>query len=313
MKKITVFILLIGLFLYTHNSAIASTYSTTLTDKDSNLNNVTLRQDLLCLMLAYPEYILNIEGNDQEGIYLLMKSGRKLLYDDKRNKSSDQKLANPDLQDTLEQVYPLSTVRNILDKDFDPGRCRVYGLLTEVYGTSKQSVESKLINVNAGNNHYQFNGNNKAADSLHAVMSELLPLAQGNSTIRNCIFPCSGTFNYRIIAGTNQLSPHSFGIAIDLAVNKGDYWKWSSRETAEKRLSTYPSEIVEAFEKNNFIWGGKWGHFDIMHFEYRPEIVLKARYFKEKQNSEELWYEGAPIQEVSVKNLIEKINLALRK
>jgi hypothetical protein len=21
------------------------------------------------------------------------------------------------------------------------------------------------------------------------------------------------------------------------------------------------------------IWGGKWGHFDTMHFEYRPELL----------------------------------------
>ena len=25
------------------------------------------------------------------------------------------------------------------------------------------------------------------------------------------------------------------------------------------------------------IWGGKWHRFDIMHFEYRPEIILQAK------------------------------------
>ena len=310
MKKITVFILLISLFIYTGYSAMASTYNTTL-DTDSKVYDATLKQDLLCLMMAYPEYIINIDGNPKGSVYLIMKSGKKLLYDDKKNKSSAQKLANPDLQDMLEQIYPLVTVRNVMDQNFDPGRCRVYELLTDVYGTSKQSVESKLTNVRSGFGSYQFNGNNKAAASLQAVMTELLPLAQRNQTIKRCIFPCSGTFNYRIIAGTNQLSPHSFAIAIDLAVNRGDYWKWSSKEAAGKRLSTYPSEIVEIFEKNNFIWGGKWGHFDIMHFEYRPEIILKARYFKEKQNSKQPWYAGAPVQEIVVRNLIEKINLLL--
>jgi hypothetical protein len=34
-----------------------------------------------------------------------------------------------------------------------------------------------------------------------------------------------------------------------------------------------PMEIVEIFEKHGFIWGGKWGHFDTMHFEYRPELL----------------------------------------
>ena len=25
------------------------------------------------------------------------------------------------------------------------------------------------------------------------------------------------------------------------------------------------------------IWGGKWHEYDLMHFEYRPEIMAKAR------------------------------------
>jgi D-alanyl-D-alanine carboxypeptidase len=34
-----------------------------------------------------------------------------------------------------------------------------------------------------------------------------------------------------------------------------------------------PFDIVQIFEKHGFIWGGKWGHFDTMHFEYRPELL----------------------------------------
>jgi hypothetical protein len=34
-----------------------------------------------------------------------------------------------------------------------------------------------------------------------------------------------------------------------------------------------PEEIVAIFEKHGFIWGGKWYHFDTMHFEYRPELL----------------------------------------
>ncbi len=32
-------------------------------------------------------------------------------------------------------------------------------------------------------------------------------------------------------------------------------------------------EIVRIFEKHGFIWGGRWYHYDTMHFEYRPELV----------------------------------------
>ncbi|MGC1959145.1 MAG: M15 family metallopeptidase, partial [Pseudolabrys sp.] len=34
-----------------------------------------------------------------------------------------------------------------------------------------------------------------------------------------------------------------------------------------------PIEIVRIFEKQGFIWGGYWYHFDTMHFEYRPELL----------------------------------------
>ena len=34
-----------------------------------------------------------------------------------------------------------------------------------------------------------------------------------------------------------------------------------------------PMEIVRIFEKHGFIWGGRWSHYDTMHFEYRPELL----------------------------------------
>jgi hypothetical protein len=38
-----------------------------------------------------------------------------------------------------------------------------------------------------------------------------------------------------------------------------------------------PREIVDAFERHGFIWGGRWYHYDTMHFEYRPELLAPAR------------------------------------
>ena len=32
--------------------------------------------------------------------------------------------------------------------------------------------------------------------------------------------------------------------------------------------------VIKTFESFGFIWGGKWGNFDTMHFEYRPEIFV---------------------------------------
>ena len=33
----------------------------------------------------------------------------------------------------------------------------------------------------------------------------------------------------------------------------------------------------DIFEKYGFIWGGKWFHYDGMHFEYRPKLILHSR------------------------------------
>jgi hypothetical protein len=239
-----------------------------------------------------------------------MKSGRKILYDDKKDKGFEEKLNNPDLQDMLEQVYPLGEVTGLMDKNYDPGRLRVYELTKEVYGSSREQIEKSLITVNTGYGSYQFNKNNKAAESLKAAFRELRIRAQSISRINAFLSPCSGTYNYRVIAGTNRLSPHSFGIAIDLASDRRDYWRWATREQGEKRLLSYSKDVVEVFEKNNFVWGGKWGHFDILHFEYRPEIIMKARYFKNEVGSN--WYEGFPKEDEKVKIYINNIEDALK-
>ena len=311
MKKRSILILLISLLLCLGRLTIASASKLTFTEDSTDLYYATMKQDLLCLMIAYPEYITNIEENSGS-IYVVMKSGKKLLYDDKAKKSPQEKLANPDLQDTLEQIYPLTSVNTIMEENFDPGRSRCYGLLSEVYGFSKQSIESKLTKVKVGYGNYQFNSNNNAAASLQMVMKELIPISERNHNVRQCLFPCSGTFNYRVISGTKRLSPHSFGIAIDLASDKRDYWQWATKESGGKRLASYPNELVQVFENNGFVWGGKWSHFDILHFEFRPEIILKSRYFSNSSNLKNSWYDGAPLEQLNIKNAVERIDALIK-
>ena len=54
----------------------------------------------------------------------------------------------------------------------------------------------------------------------------------------------------------------------------------SSKPAADGRIpykNEIPWEIVRIFERHGFIWGGKWYHYDTMHFEYRPEIIATAK------------------------------------
>lgn len=270
---------------------------------------VNMKRDILSLMMAYPEHIKDLT-KDGENVYILMKSGNKILYDDRIKKSFDEKLNNPDLQDMMEQIYPINDINTIMEKNIDPGRIRVDSFLKEVYGKSKKEVELNLKNVSLSYKYFTFNKNNNAAKALKDSIEELTLLAKNNSKIYSSLFPSSGTYNYRVIAGTNRLSPHSFGIAIDLKRDNRDYWKWASIAEGQKRLSEYPREIVRVFEKNGFVWGGKWHHFDILHFEYRPEIIIKARYFNNIPSSMEPWYKGVELTD-EVKNNIKIIDNTL--
>lgn len=267
-----------------------------------------MKQDLLCLMMAYPDHIVNINKEENGLIYVVMKSGKKIIYDDKRAKGFEEKLNNPDLQDMLEQVYPLEPIEKVLDKNFDPGRIRVYPLLHEVYGVSRETIEKNLKPSKAGLN---FNSMNGALDSLNVVINGFKEVCKYNGKAAAAIYPLNGTYNYRIISGTGRLSPHAFGIAIDLARDPRDYWQWANIEQGNSRIKGYPKELPKLFEDNNFIWGGKWNHFDILHYEYRPEIILKARYFGRQQEKEESWYKGAPLDDLKVKEYIQLIDKTL--
>jgi hypothetical protein len=61
---------------------------------------------------------------------------------------------------------------------------------------------------------------------------------------------------------------HGWGAAIDINPNATSYWMWGH----QRRLSVAP-EVIAIFESHGFIWGGKWAHYDTMHFEYRPELL----------------------------------------
>jgi hypothetical protein len=91
-----------------------------------------------------------------------------------------------------------------------------------------------------------------------------------------------GAYNWRQIQGTHRRSYHSWGLAVDIQPNrlgnKVIYWQWE-RERNENwmlvpldRRWQPPGEVIRIFESEGFTWGGKWGLYDNMHFEFRPEL-----------------------------------------
>lgn len=236
---------------------------------------------------------------------------RKYYMMIKKEKTYDQKFFNADLEDTLSDIYPLNMIDKVMDNNYDPGRIRNYGFLGAMYGESKSKIEKNLSSISTYYGTVMFSTVNKASEELKAALNDISNTLQRGSRDESYVAPLSGGYNYRHIQDTGLLSAHAYGISIDLNRNDSDYWKWVSKEEGSKRIASYPQAIVEAFENHGFVWGGKWAHFDILHFEYRPEIILKAKYFGDnKQVDLENWYGDIEVNE-NIEGIINLINKKL--
>ena len=72
----------------------------------------------------------------------------------------------------------------------------------------------------------------------------------------------------------NRSLPGVLKNAIDVASRPYGSSVWNGKPGAViKYRNAIPLQIVDVFERHGFIWGGRWNHFDTMHFEYRPELL----------------------------------------
>jgi len=239
--------------------------------------------DLTVLLSCYSEYVTGLEVRPDGKIFLTLGHKVVLTYDDGRMKSFEERLANPDLEDMLAQTYTTGPPGAMPRPNHDPGRFRVTAFFDAVYGSSAQEVRSHLVPVKLAGVQASFNSRNGAARALAQVGERLKELLHKRPELMAYVLPLGGTFAPRPIAGTERKSPHAWGIAIDLNPKRCSYWRCSRGVTGACLLSlqlTYPFALVRLFEESGFIWGGKWWHYDTMHFEYRPELLMKAELLK---------------------------------
>lgn len=89
-----------------------------------------------------------------------------------------------------------------------------------------------------------------AAEAFEGLLNDLIKL--GYSPIS------SGGYNYRNIRGSDKLSQHAFGTAIDL----------NALTNAMGQSATDIPDAAELAKKWGLEWGGNWKNPDPMHFEY---------------------------------------------
>ena len=248
------------------------------------------RVDMYCLRRAYPQ-IAGMVADAQGSQWLVLADGRRVLYaaapghalsgqtspgqtsPDKTPPGGQESEWVVSVRGSMAEPYPLEPERPETPLGVSPGRRRSYDLLEALYGASPKAVGSHLMQARLLGQHLHLSP--AAAQAMNRADAVLAPQAAYEPRMKT-LLKMDGGFAWRRIAGENRLSPHAFGIAFDISPGIATYWRWSKLRPHPLQKN-YPASIVAAFENEGFIWGGKWHEYDLMHFEYRPEIICKAR------------------------------------
>ena len=222
---------------------------------------------LNALIRAYPEQLAGYDSSN-----LIWRDGTRMpLSDGRPYKTFEEMLRRGSILDQVRLPYPAGVSAAALVPQDDPGRIRSRAFFDKMYGNCwRGEVMPRLGSVawlpQSWGHTIRVTSVNDVAARLAEVSAELdtLPVS-----IKRYAYPPSGTYSCRTVADTGEPSMHSWGAAIDINAAHAAYWLWH-RGTSAK---TIPAEIIDIFERHGFIWGGKWLHYDTMHFEYRPELV----------------------------------------
>lgn len=233
----------------------------------------TIPNGLLAIISAYPDFNFKADSN-----HLIWPDGTTMIYDDGiKNKSFIEKLNNPCLKNQLEMKYINNEISLNPDTNYNPGRIRFLTFFMKMYGNNENEVCENLVEIawmpKTIKKRLQVTKINGVDKKLRAISAALDTLPEN---LKKYVVKPGGTFKWRKIARSNNLSSHSFGIAIDINIDYSNYWLWDSVTFKGKYpyRNQIPIDIVRIFEDHGFIWGGRWYHFDTMHFEYRPELLV---------------------------------------
>lgn len=219
------------------------------------------------IISAYPEWNLTYKDNA-----LVFPDSSVIICDDGKDKSFIEKLDNCDIEDMFSMTYDTNAPSPAYLNDCGRGRCEE--LFKKMYGRNEAEARKNLVKVDWFGQKIPFTKVNGGARQLEKVAEELSKMPQFRKYLTN-----ASSFYWRKVRGANRQSAHSYGIAIDINTSYSNYWLWSNPKCTETDKIKYenriPIEIVEVFEKYGFVWGGRWYHYDTMHFEYRPELRIE--------------------------------------
>ncbi len=223
------------------------------------------------LVAAYPNRLVR-----HDDTYLYWRDGTRMrAWDGRPNKSFIELLRNASILDQFRLPYPRGRLTGHPPVNDDPGRFRNEAFFNKMYGDCRRGeVRRQLVSIvwlpRTWGKRVYVTRVNGVARRLQAVSNEIDALPE---TIKRAAYPIAGVYSCRAVADTGKPSVHSYAAAIDLNTRYADYWFWQKKTNPIPYRNRMPQEIVDIFERHGFIWGGKWYHYDTMHFEYRPELL----------------------------------------
>jgi phage-related protein len=165
------------------------------------------------------------------------------------------------------------------------------GLYRELYSiANKKSADKQLVKVKLAGHYTRVHKD--ITEKISSIDSKIRELSKTDTEVRNFLKSIGSVqgFNWRKIAGTDRMSNHSYGIAIDILPKKSRkkilYWLWEQTKNdkwmllPQSSLWTPPDSVVKIFLEEGFVWGGHWDRYDTMHFEYRPELIVLSKSIK---------------------------------
>jgi hypothetical protein len=194
--------------------------------------------------------------------YVVLPDKQRYLYtfSDQAQKPLEHRLRFPDVRDMFSLRYPRGPIQPITTTDDDPGRIRHYPIFDATYPI-KELKRARFFG-------HDIKLQKRVVPALERVQKRLEKAAAKDPSLALFWKKLGGAYEDRPVAGTPLPSAHSYGIAIDLNPEQSSFWRrqpqWQNK---------IPQAIVDAFEAEGFIWGGRWFHFDTAHFEYRPELL----------------------------------------
>jgi hypothetical protein len=175
------------------------------------------------------------------------------------------------VMEDLQRIVGDDAAVSILGPDLDPGAQQIAvltgGSVAEAVGTFRYTVlgggriapEQSWVTANIRTEQVPILGNVTCHRVIFPQLRAALLEIQSTGDLAREIHPgeYAGCYYPRFIANTQQLSLHSFGIALDLNVPGNQRGTTGEMNRA----------VVAIFKKWGFAWGGDWGYTDPMHFE----------------------------------------------